>query len=231
MDINVIGILGAMPEEINLLRSKLTDKREEKIGGCTFYLGTLNGKSIILCCAGMGKVNSAAAAQLLISHFGAEAVIFSGIAGSMTSRLGIGDIVISGTVFYHDAENRMIAEAYPHMQSFEADKTLVRIAEQACKDAKVKYIVGKIATGDQFIGDEKTKNAIAAAYAPDCVEMEGAAVAHVACKNDIPFVILRAMSDLANESAYETLVVKQFDINEYCQTAAEICADMIEKLV
>lgn len=227
---NIIGILGAMPDEIALLDSKLADKREEKIGGCTFYLGTMHGKSIVLCCAGMGKVNSAAATQLLITHFGAEAVVFIGIAGSMTGKIGIGDVVISDTVVYHDAENRMIAEAYPHMQSFKADGALIRAAETACADAKVNYIVGKIATGDKFIGDAETKNAIAAACAPDCVEMEGAAVAHVAAKNDTPFVILRAMSDLADESAYDTLVVKQFDIKEYCHTAATICADMIEQI-
>lgn len=107
---------------------------------------------------------------------------------------------------------------------------LVAAAEQACTDAGVKYIVGKIATGDTFVGDSATKNAIAADCAPDCVEMEGAAVAHVAAKYGVPCVVLRAMSDNADEEAYDTLVVKEFDITEYCTTAARICEDLISRL-
>ncbi|MEI3013322.1 MAG: 5'-methylthioadenosine/S-adenosylhomocysteine nucleosidase [Ruthenibacterium lactatiformans] len=102
---------------------------------------------------------------------------------------------------------------------------------QACTEAAgVKYIVGKIATGDTFVGDSATKNAIAANCAPDCVEMEGAAVAHVAAKNGVPCVVLRAMSDNADEEAYETLVVKEFDVSEYCRTAAKISAALIAAL-
>jgi adenosylhomocysteine nucleosidase len=142
----------------------------------------------------------------------------------------VGDIVIGQTVVYHDGEPRMFAETYPHLQQFSADAALVHAAEEACRQVGVTYLVGKIATGDQFVGDAATKNAIQAKCSPDCVEMEGAAVAHIAAKNDTPFVILRAMSDNADESAYETLVVKQFDIGEYCSTAAHISAALIAQL-
>ena len=174
-----------------------------------------------LCCAGIGKVNAACAAQLLIARFGAKALVFSGIAGNMTDKIGVGDVVIGGTLVYHDADREMISDTFPYLKEFAADPVLVAAAEQACTDAGVKYIVGKIATGDTFVGDSATKNAIAADCAPDCVEMEGAAVAHVA---------LRAMSDNADEEAYDTLVVKEFDITEYCTTAARICEDLISRL-
>ena len=225
-----IGLLGAMPREIELLCARMTDRTETMCGGVTFYQGTLAGHPVVLCCAGMGKAQAAAAVQLLVSVFGAEAIVFSGIAGNMTSRLGIGDVVIGGTVVYHDGEPRMFAESYPHLEEFHSDARLVRAAERACAEAGVKCLVGRIATGDCFVGDSVTKNAIAAKCAPDCVEMEGAAVAHIAAKNDVPFVILRAMSDNADEAAFDTLVVKQFDIGEYCDRAAHICAALIENL-
>jgi len=157
-------------------------------------------------------------------------LIFSGIAGNMTSKIGVGDVVIGETLLYHDAERRMIAESYPHLQDFHGDPVMIAAAESACQEAGVKYIVGKIATGDDFVGDSATKNAIAAKCAPDCVEMEGAAVAHVAAKNDVPCVVLRAMSDNADEEAYETLVGKPFDISEYCASAAHICEELVARL-
>ena len=225
-----IGLLGAMPQEIELLCRRLNDRSRRECGGITFYEGTLDGRPVALCCAGMGKAQAAAAVQLLVTVFGATAIVFSGIAGNMSTRVGIGDVVIGGTVVYHDGEPRMFAERYPHLEEFHSDARLVRAAERACAEAGVKCLVGRIATGDCFVGDSATKNAIAAKCAPDCVEMEGAAVAHIAAKNDVPFVILRAMSDNADEDAFQTLVVKQFDVGEYCDRAAHICAALIASL-
>ena len=222
-----IGLLGAMPEEIALLYRRLENRSERRCGGVTFYEGELNGRSVVLCCAGIGKAQAAAAVQLLVTVFGATAIVFSGIAGNMSSQVGIGDVVIGGTVVYHDGEPRMFADSYPHLEEFHSDPRLVAAAERACAEAGAHYLVGKIATGDRFVGDSATKQAIAAQCAPDCVEMEGAAVAHIAAKNDVPFVILRAMSDNADEDAFQTLVVKQFDVSEYCDRAAHICAALI----
>ncbi len=226
----IIGLMGAMPDEIALLCARMTDKGEETCAGVTFYTGSLRGHRVVLCCAGMGKVNAACAAQLLITKFGAGALVFSGIAGNMTDKIGVGDVVIGKTLLYHDAERRMIAESFPHLQEFSGDEAMIEAAQAACGEAGVKYIVGKIATGDDFVGDSATKNAIAEKCAPDCVEMEGAAVAHVAAKNGVPSVVLRAMSDNADENAMETLVVKQFDITEYCTTAATICEELVARL-
>ena len=101
---------------------------------------------------------------------------------------------------------------------------------EQCADAGVKALAGKIATGDLFVGDSETKAAIEAKCAPDCVEMEGAAVSQIAAKNDVPCVILRAMSDNADEDGHEVLVVKKFSITEYVATATKIVAAMVESL-
>ncbi len=226
--LKTIGIIGAMPDEIAYINEKLTDKKQTKLGGNIFYEGNLHNKHIVLVCAGIGKAHSAAAAQLLASSFYVDCIIFSGIAGNMTSKIGVGDVVISDIVLYHDAENRMIADTYPNLQEFKADVHLIDCAKKACDALSVKSIVGKIATGDKFIGDSATKAAIAKLCNPDCVEMEGAAVAQISAKNDLPFVILRAMSDNCDEEAFETLVGKPFDISEYCKTAAKICEEVVK---
>ena len=107
---------------------------------------------------------------------------------------------------------------------------MVKAAMAACEEVGVKSIAGKIATGDQFVGDSATKNAIAAKVDPDCVEMEGAAVAQIAAKNNVPCVVLRAMSDNADEAGHEVLGVKKFSISEYVTTATRIVARMLETL-
>lgn len=227
---HTIGILGAMPAEVKILAEKLGSEQIKHLGGVDFYKGELYGKQVVLCCAGMGKVNAAAATQLLITVFGAQAIVFSGIAGNMTSRIGIGDVVVSDKVTYHDAELSMIAQNYPGLTEYTADAALIHAAEAACADAGVRHIVGKVATGDKFVGDSDTKNAIKAFCDPACVEMEGAAVAHIAAKNDVPFVIVRAMSDNSDEAGAELLVGKAFDIGEYCKTASAITEEIIRTI-
>lgn len=225
-----IGLMGAMKDEIAPLYDMMEDRREETVGGVTFYEGELAGKWVILCCAGVGKAQAAAATQILCSHFGVDAVLFSGIAGNMTPKVDVGDVVVGKTLVYHDGEPRMFAETAPYLQEFTSDPRLIEAAEAACEEAGVHHIVGKIATGDCFVGDSATKNAIAEKCSPDCVEMEGAAIAHIAAKNGVPFVILRAMSDNADEAGFEKLVVNDFDVSGYCRTAARISRALIARL-
>ncbi len=226
----VYGIMGAMPDEVEQLCAKLTDVTRETYGGVEYHLGRLEDKQVVVCCAGMGKANAAATTQVLITKYGAGAIIFSGIAGNMTSKIGIGDVVIGQTVLYHDAQLDMICQNPPFLTEYTGDAALIAAAKAACEAAGVKALVGKIATGDMFVGDSETKNAIAAKCAPDCVEMEGAAVSQIAAKNEIPCVILRAMSDNADEAGHEVLVVKKFSITEYVATATKIVADMLTRL-
>ena len=208
----ILGIMGAMPDEVDQLCAKLENVTVEPYGGVEYHKGTLAGKQVVVCCAGMGKANAAATTQVLITKFGAEKIIFSGIAGNMTSKIG------------------MICQNPPFLKEYSGDPALIAAAEAACAEAGVKALVGKIATGDLFVGDSETKAAIEAKCAPDCVEMEGAAVSQIAAKNGVPCVILRAMSDNADEDGHEVLVVKKFSISEYVATATKIVAAMVEKL-
>ena len=226
----IFGIMGAMPDEVDQLCAKLENVTIEPYGGVDYHKGTLAGKQVVVCCAGMGKANAAATTQVLITKFGVEKIIFSGIAGNMTSKIGIGDVVIGKTVLYHDAQLDMICQNPPFLKEYTGDPELIAAAEAACKAAGVKALTGKIATGDLFVGDSETKAAIEAKCAPDCVEMEGAAVSQIAAKNGVPCVILRAMSDNADEDGHEVLVVKKFSIAEYVATATKIVAAMVESL-
>ena len=209
----IIGIMGAMPDEVDQLCARLENVTVEPYGGVEYHKGTLAGKQVVVCCAGMGKANAAATTQVLITKFGAEKIIFFG-----------------KTVLYHDAQLDMICQNPPFLKEYTGDPALIAAAEKACADAGVKALAGKIATGDMFVGDSATKAAIEAKCAPDCVEMEGAAVSQISAKNDVPCVILRAMSDNADEDGHEVLVVKKFSITEYVATATKIVAAMVESL-
>ena len=226
----VIGIMGAMPEEVDQLCARLSDVTVEEYGGVSYHCGSLAGRRVVVCCAGMGKANAAATTQVLITRYGAEKIIFSGIAGNMASKIGIGDVVIGQTVLYHDADMDMLDQNPPYLDEYPGDPALIAAAQAACAQAGVKAITGRIATGDRFVGDTETKRRIEAACRPDCVEMEGAAVSQIAAKNGVPCVILRAMSDNADEDGYEVLVVRDFSIKEYVATATRIVAAMIEQL-
>ena len=194
----VIGIMGAMPEEVDQLCARLEGVTVEDYGGVRYHRGSLAGRQAVVCCAGMGKANAAAATQVLITKYGAEKIVFSGVAGNMTSKIGIGDVVIGGTVLYHDADMDMLDQNPPYLDEYPGDPDLIAAAEAACH--------------------------------PDCVEMEGAAVSQIAAKNGVPCVILRAMSDNADEDGYEVLVVRDFSIKEYVATATKIVASMLEHL-
>ena len=111
----VIGIMGAMPDEVDQLCARLSDVKVEEYGGVSYHCGSLAGRQVVVCCAGMGKANAAATTQVLITKYGADRIIFSGIAGNMTSKIGIGDVVIGGTVLYHDAQLDMICQNPPYL--------------------------------------------------------------------------------------------------------------------
>ena len=226
----VYGILGAMPDEVAQLCARLTGVEVETYAGVEYHKGALGDKQVIVCCAGMGKANAAATVQVLITRYGADHVIFSGIAGNMSSEIGIGDVVVGRTVVYHDAEDSMISQSAPFLTEYPGDPALVEAALAACGKLGVKAIAGKIATGDRFIGDSASKAVIAARVHPDCVEMEGAAVMQIAGRNGVPCVVLRAMSDNADEAGREKLVVQQFSIESYVATATAIVADMLTRL-
>ena len=226
----IIGIMGAMPDEVDQLCAKLENVTVEPYSGVEYPRGTLGGKQVVVCWAGMGTANAAATTQVLITRFGGEKIMFSGLAGNMNGKIGIGYVVIGKTVLYHDAQLDMICQNPPFLKEYTSDSALIAAAEKACADAGVTALASKIATSDRFVGDSATKAAIEAKCAPDCVEMEGAAVSQIAAKNDVPCVILRAMSDNADEDVHDVLVVKKFSITEYVATATKIVSAMVESL-
>ncbi len=225
-----IGIMGAMPAEVEQLCAKVENHHIESLAGVDYHTGTLAGKDVVVCCAGMGKANAAATVQVLALRYGIDQLVFSGIAGNTSPRITIGDVVIGKTVVYHDAEIEMICQNPPFLKEYTGDAALVARAEEACAALGITYLTGKIATGDLFIGDDASKNAIVAKCAPDCVEMEGAAVAQIAAKNDIPCVVIRAMSDDADEAGREKLVGSGFSIDEYVTCATNIVAHVVAHL-
>ena len=203
-----IGIIGAMEEEIALLKEKMEIEVIVKKASMEFYQGTLNGREIVVVRSGIGKVNAGLCAQILIDVFHVNRLINTGIAGSLKAEIDIGDIVISSDALQHDMDARNFGYArgeIPRMDtvSFPADSDLISIAKTACEEANpdIKVFVGRIVTGDQFIAERTVKNEIASWTEGYCTEMEGAAIAQAAYLNKVPFVIVRAISDKADDSA------------------------------
>lgn len=173
------------------------------------YYGIFEGKcenhDVYICLAGVGKVNAAANTQRLIDLFSVDYVINSGVAGCTCRHLGVCDVVISSTLTYHDFYPIDVLDKYaPGTSVFKADEKLVSLADEACgkiADEKFKFDTGMIVTGDIFVEDSSVVERLRNEYNAFCTEMEGAAVAHVCVLNKVPFVVIRAMSDNADESA------------------------------
>ncbi len=233
---NVIGIVAAMESEISLI------KEEENIdeiifsAGLEFCVGKLKGKDVVVVQCGMGKVNAAIATQILIERFQAESIINVGCAGCLNDTLEIGDFVVSKEVVQHDYDVSAIGFQkgeipYTGKISFEADETLIDYAKQAIEKVTTNrhVVVGNICTGDQFISSDEQKEIILQNYHGDCAEMEGAAVGQTAYLNHVPFVIIRAMSDKANQKAGSN------DFSEYVEQVtkegAEVVVTMVESIV
>ncbi|MCI8584490.1 MAG: 5'-methylthioadenosine/adenosylhomocysteine nucleosidase [Lachnospiraceae bacterium] len=205
---NKIGIIGAMEEEVSALREKLTDARLMKKASMDFYSGTLSGKEVVIVRSGIGKVNAGICTQILSDLYQVDAVINTGIAGSLKAEINIGDIVISTDALQHDMDATGFGYepgVIPRMETscFPADPELLEQAEAACREAvpEIQVFTGRVVSGDQFISDKKVKERIVRQFGGMCTEMEGAAIAQAAYLNQIPFVVIRAISDKADDSA------------------------------
>ena len=208
MNTRPVGIIGAMADEVNGLKAQMQEVTETTISGMTFCQGLLEGREAIVVQSGVGKVNAAICTQVLVGHFRATPVINTGIAGSLNNDLNIGDIVISNDVVHHDVEATVWGYApgqIPGMEvaDFPGDEDLAKLAERVCAEVNpdIRAMRGRVASGDQFISDNATKQRIIDTFGADCAEMEGAAIAQVCYLNRVPFVILRTISDKADGSA------------------------------
>ena len=223
-----IGIIGAMEVEVKELKEQMQITRQLTKAGMEFCEGILEGQDVVVVRSGVGKVNAAVCTQILIDVFDVKAVINTGIAGSLKAEINIGDLVISSDLVHHDMD--AVSFGYPKGQipqmdvfSFEADKTMADLAEEVCEkvNPEIKVFRGRIVSGDQFVADKAVKNRITEQFHGFCTEMEGAAIAQAAYLNEIPFVILRAISDKADDSASE-------DYPSFEKKAAEHCVRLVE---
>ncbi len=204
----MLGFIGAMEEEVEQLVSSMEVERTVRKSGFTFYQGVLAGKKIVVVRAGIGKVNAAICTQMMIDCFSVDGVINTGIAGSLNEKINIGDIVLSKDVLQHDVDATNFG--YPLGQiprmdvlSFPADEKLLRIAKQACEEElpTLGVFVGRIVSGDQFISSRAVKDNIIKNFGGFATEMEGAAIGQAAYVNQVPFLVVRAISDKADDSA------------------------------
>jgi adenosylhomocysteine nucleosidase len=215
-DVVCIGIIGAMDKEINALLSQMKDIEEKTMAGMTFHRGTLWNNDVVIVKCGVGKVNIAICTQLLIDLYEVDMLINTGIAGGLAKDIQVGDIVISSDAMQHDVDvtgRGFKPGEIPFMETsvFRADPELVAMAELACKivNPDIGCYIGRVVTGDQFISDRAKKADIIKKFDACCVEMEGAAMAQVAVLNKVPFVILRAVSDKADDDA--RVLVTEFE--------------------
>jgi len=211
-----IGVIGAMQEEVSALISQMKDKEEYTIAGMTFCKGNLWNQDAVVVRSGVGKVNIGICTQLMITVFSVDFVINTGVAGGLYKDINVGDIVISSDALQHDLDcsaHGFKKGAIPDMESsvFKADPELVDLAREACElvNPEISCYVGRVVTGDQFIGGSEKKKELVELFDAYCVEMEGGAMAQVAWLNKVPFVIVRAITDRADDTAavdYNTFV-------------------------
>ncbi|WP_223701734.1 5'-methylthioadenosine/adenosylhomocysteine nucleosidase [Sutcliffiella deserti] len=196
-----VGIIGAMQIEIDLVLDKMELLKEYKFAGFPFYTGVLYGREIVLTRCGVGKVNSASCTQILIDRFNIDCVINTGIAGSLKNDISVCEMVISSDVTHHDVRKAQMKNLFPFEETFIASEELINLAIKACISTASKYHCGRIVSGECFVEDNKLKGVLLNDYSPACVEMEGSSVGHVAFINNIPFIIIRCISDNADEEA------------------------------
>lgn len=218
-----IGVIGAMPMEIKLIEEKLNIVDIIEYAGFKFHVGTMDNIKIVLVSCSIGKVNAASCTQILIDKFDATHIINTGIAGSLKEDVKLCDIVISDNVTHHDVRKAQMKEWYPNQEYFETDMYLKNVAIKAFNELKlddINYHSGRIVSGEAFVCDNTLKNNIINDYEPCCVEMEGSAIGHVAYINKVPFIVIRSISDNADE-----------DTSVKISNFAEIAANNSAKLV
>lgn len=226
-----IGIIGAMNEEVIELKNIMTDIQVEKIGNLEFFKGNLLNKEVVLVEGGIGKVNAAICATLMIEHFKVLKILFTGVAGGTNPDINIGDIVIGVDQIEHDFDSTAFGYALgqiPRMDTyiFEADRELVDLAYSVAveKFGREKVRKGRIVSGDEFVASVEKIKWLRDTFNADCTEMEGAAVAHVCHVFKMPFLIIRAISDKANHDA-------KVDFPEFVKLAAKNSKTIIEGIL
>ena len=220
-----------MELEVEALKEQMDVKNIVEKASMKFYEGTLRGKDVVIVQCGIGKVNAGICVQILADLFQVDAVINTGVAGSLRAEINIGDIVVSTDACEHDMDVTALGYKQgiiPQMKEsfFKADRQLVGAAIEVCREVNpdINVYEGRVLSGDQFISGEEIKNKLIDLFDGFCTEMEGAAIAHAAFLNEIPYVVIRAISDKADGSAH-------MDYPEFERAAAAHSAKLVENLV
>jgi adenosylhomocysteine nucleosidase len=225
---SVIGIIGAMDEEVSALISKVEIIQVKNIINTDFHMGQMLGNTVIVVKSGIGKVNAAICTQVLIDMYGVDYVINTGVAGAISSNLNIGDIVISKDLVHHDFDSLDGAGVISRMDEsfFKGDDALISLAKLACQSTLKEnaFFVERIATGDIFVQSKELKEKIFNQFKAFCTEMEGAAIAQTCYLNKIPFVAIRSISDKSDETA-------QVSFEKFVIESAEKNTDIIQYII
>lgn len=204
----MLGIIGAMAQEVRQLKEAMEQPRIETVAGMEFYRGTIGGKETVVVQSGIGKVSAGICAQILVDRFGVDGIINTGIAGSLKAEINIGDLVMSTDALQHDVD--AVNFGYEPGQipqlpvkAFPTDDRLRKLAMELCArvNPDIRAHEGRVLTGDQFISDKAKKQWLTSTFGGACTEMEGAAIAQAAYLNQVPVLIIRAISDKADDSA------------------------------
>lgn len=205
----MLGIIGAMDEEVAKIKELLTEVEVETRAAIHFYKGRLDGRDVVVVRSGIGKVNAAMCTQILADIYKVEGVVNTGVAGSLKADINIGDIVLSSDAVQHDMDTSSFGDPLGQVPrvdvfSFRAEEKLMRLAKECCANVNpdIHTFVGRVLTGDQFISDKEKKRWLSDTFDGYCAEMEGAAIAQVCYLNSIPFLIIRAISDKADGSDF-----------------------------
>lgn len=225
-----IAIIGAMEEEVTILRDKFENREETIIGGCEFSTGTINGAEVILLKSGIGKVNAALSTAVLLEKYQPDYVINTGSAGGFHASLNVGDVVISSEVRHHDVDVTAFGYEYGQVPglppAFEADAKLVEASQKgAQKITDIQVATGLIATGDSFMSDPERVEYIRGKFDHlYAVEMEAAAIAQVCYQFKVPFVVIRSLSDIAGKES-------NISFDQFLDTAAKNSAALVLNIV
>lgn len=225
----MIGIICAMTVEAEAIRASLDNAKTEKVSGIEFTSGTLYGKDIVLAVCGIGKVFAAICTEAMILRYSPSLIINSGVAGTLTDKLSIGDIAIATSLVQHDMDTSALGDPVGLVSGinkiyFDADERAVAVFEKVATSLGAGHLLGTIASGDCFMSDTERKNTVRDRFNAIACEMEGAAVAHVAYVNGIPFAVLRAISDSASGDA-------QMEYPKFVKMAAERSHKIIDAFV
>ena len=226
----ILGIIGAMDEEVSILKESMSIEEVVKKASMEFYRGKLADKEVVIVRSGIGKVNAAVCTQILISEFGVNCIINTGVAGSLRNEINIGDIVLSKDALQHDMDATGFGYepgVIPRMETsiFMADEKLLNLTKQVNEEVNtdIGTHIGRVVSGDQFISDKEKKQFLVNQFDGFCTEMEGAAIAQTAYLNNVPYLVIRAISDKADNSA-------EMDYSEFEKKAIEHTVKLLTEL-